>query len=182
MNYQSFNAYLADGVGCTTYSFAVNLGIYFRTIPFEYPVAKGPDPAVKPQEYHCHFHHRLLKTIDQPILLRPTIWYVEPTGSNLLQCIDDSRTAILQEGLPWFDRFQSLEFVLALLMDQDNLPEVFCTRTSTIRKRMIGYIARRIGRADIAEPLIEEAESELKAIMDLTLSTRRGRSKKNASK
>lgn len=30
INFQSFNSYLADGVGCTTYSFAINLGVYFK--------------------------------------------------------------------------------------------------------------------------------------------------------
>ncbi len=166
VNYQSFNSYLAEGIGCTTFSFALNLGIFFRAIPFEYPVKKGPDPSVKPQEYHCHFRHRLLKNIEQPILPRRDTWYVERDGSNLLQCLDDSRTAIVREGLPWFDRFQSLESVLALLMDQEQLPEVYATRTSPARKRMIGYIARRIGRIDIAQPLIAEAESEMSAFRE----------------
>jgi len=164
VNYQSFNGYLAQGIGCTTFSFALNFGIFFRAIPFQFPVKKGPDPSVKPQEYHCHFRHRLQKTIDQPILPRRDIWNVEPDGSNLLQCLDDSRTAILQDGLSWFSRFESLESVLSTLMDQEDLPEVLATRTSPARKHMIGYVARRLGRTEIAEPLIAEAESELKAI------------------
>jgi hypothetical protein len=178
VNYQSFSSYLAEGVGCTTFSFALNLGIFFRAIPFEYPVKKGPDPSVKPQEYHCHFRHRLLKNIEQPILLRRDTWYVEPDGSNLLQCLDDSRTAIEREGLPWFDRFKSLESVLALLMEQEQLPEVFATRTSPARKRMIGYIARRIGRPDIAEPMIAEAELEMKTFREQVLSYGRRRNRK----
>ena len=51
VNYKSFNSYLAEGVGCTTFSFALNLGIFFRAIPFHYPVRKGPDPSMKPQVY-----------------------------------------------------------------------------------------------------------------------------------
>jgi hypothetical protein len=61
VNFQSFNSYIAEGVGCTTFSFALNLGIYFRSIPLDYPIRKGPDPSVKPQEYHCHFRQKLLK-------------------------------------------------------------------------------------------------------------------------
>lgn len=178
LNYQSFNSYLAEGVGCTTFSFALNLGIFFRAIPFEYPVKKGPDPSVKPQEYHCHFRHRLLKGIDQPILPRRDTWYVEPDGSNLLQCLHDSRTAILQEGLPWFRHFESLETVLSALMDQEELPEVHATRTSPARKRMIGYVARRLGRTDIAEALIAEAASELKEITERVYSIGRRRKPK----
>lgn len=166
VNYQSFNSYLAEGVGCTTFSFALNLGIFFHAIPVEYPVRKGPDSSVKPQEYDCHFRHQLLKGIDQPILQRRDTWYVEPDGSNLLQCLDDSRSAILREGLPWFSRFESLDYVLSLLMDHENLPEVTATRTSPARKRMIGYVARRLGQTNISEPLIAEAESEFRAIME----------------
>jgi Domain of unknown function (DUF4304) len=178
INYQSFNSYLAERVGCTTFSFALNLGIFFRAIPFEYPVKKGPDPSVKPQEYHCHFRRRLLKEISQPILPRRDTWYVEPDGSNLLQCLDDSRMAIERDGLPWFDRFKSLESVLTILMEQEQLPEVFATRTSPARKRMIGYIAKRVGRTDLAGPLIAEAESELRAITEGVYSLGRGRNPK----
>jgi len=48
VNFQSFSRYLAERVGCTTFSFALNLGIYFRTIPFVDPIRKGTDPSVKP--------------------------------------------------------------------------------------------------------------------------------------
>lgn len=177
VNYQSFNSYLADRVGCTTFSFALNLGIFFRAIPFEYPVTKGPDDLVKPLEWHCHFRHRLLKTIDQHVLPRHDTWYVEPDGSNLLQCIDDSRTAIEREGLPWFERFKSLEFVLTLLMEQDRFPEIYDTRTSPGRKRMIGYIARSLGKVELAEPLIAEAESQLREIKERVQSYGRRRSR-----
>ena len=166
VNYQSFNSYLAAGVGCTTFSFSLNLGIFFRAIPFEYPVKKGPDPSLKPQVYHCHFRHRLSKGINQPMLPRRDTWYVEPDGSNLLQCLDDSRAAIVREGLPWFNRFESMESVLSLLMDQEKLPEVHATRTSPARKRMIGYVARGVGRDDLADALIVEAESEIKKIAE----------------
>ena len=33
INFQSFNSYLAEVLGCTTYSFTVNLAIYFTKIP-----------------------------------------------------------------------------------------------------------------------------------------------------
>ncbi len=178
VNYQAFNSYLAQGVGCTTFSFALNLGIFFRSIPYYYPVMEGTDPSVRPQEYHCHFRHRLLKNIQQPVLPRRDTWYVEPDGSNLLQCLDDSRTSIAREGLPWFDRFKSLESVLVLLMEQEQLPEVYATRSSPARKRMIGYIARRLGRTDLAEPLISEAESETNALREQVLSVRHGRNRK----
>jgi hypothetical protein len=170
VNFQSFNSYIADGVGCTTFSFALNLGIYFRAIPFNYPLRKGYDPSVNPQEYHCHFRHRLLKGIEQPVLPRRDTWYVEPDGSNLLETLADARAVLQHDGLPWFSRFRSLEEVLRLLMEQDELPEVYATRQSPARKYMIGYIARSLGMTEFAEPLIVQAENELDAIKAKILS------------
>ena len=175
VNFQSFNSYLAAGVGCTTFSFALNLGIYFRAIPVMNPVEKGPDPSVKPQEYHCHFRHRLLKGIEQSVLPRRDTWYVEPHGGNLLETITDARLKIQQEGLPWFDEFQSLEEVLRLLLKEEDLPWVHARSHSPARKYMIGHLARSLGRTDIATPMIEEADRELEAIRVNILSVGRRR-------
>jgi hypothetical protein len=175
VNFQSFNSYLAQGLGCTTFSFALNLGIFFRAIPFDYPIRKGPDPSVKPQEYHCHFRHRLLKGIEQWVLPRRDTWYVEPDGSNLLEALSDARTKIEEEGLPWFGRFESMEQVFRLLMEQDQLPEVYATRSSPARKWMIGHVAKSLGKAEIAGPMITEAEAELEAIRVRVGSVGRGR-------
>jgi hypothetical protein len=163
VNFQSFSSYLAGGVGCTTFSFALNLGIYFRAIPLHYPILKGPDPSVKPQEYHCHFRLHLSKTIDQETFPRPDIWLVERDGSNLLETIADASVVLRRDGLPWFDRFRSLDEVLRLLQQED-LPEVYARRHSPMRKYMIGYIALELGRTEVAEPMISEATRELEAI------------------
>jgi hypothetical protein len=88
-------------------------------------------------------------------------------------CLDDTRTAIVREGLPWFHRFESLEYVLSLLMDDEELPEV-CGSSST-RKHMIGFVARALGRSDVAEAFVVEAESELKVIRELVCSAGRAR-------
>jgi hypothetical protein len=63
-------------------------------------------------------------------------------------------------------------------MEQDELPEVYATRTSPARKRMIGYIARRLGRTELADPLIAEAESEFREIAEQVYSIRRKRKPK----
>ena len=163
-NFQSFNSFLAAGVGCTTFSFAVNLGIYFPAIPFTFPLRKGPDPALRPQVLHCHLRLQLLKEIEQPVLPRRDVWYVEPDGSNLLEIMADARTVLEREGLPWFKRFESLKEVLRLLMEEEELPEVMATRRSPARRHTIGHIARSLGIAEIATPMIAESESEQEAI------------------
>jgi hypothetical protein len=59
--------------------------------------------------------------------------------------------------------FRSLDEVLRVLME-DRPAEVFGTRKSPARKHMIGHIARALGRKDLAEPMIAEADHELDAI------------------
>jgi hypothetical protein len=76
----------------------------------------------------------------------------------------DARTVLEREGLPWFMRFESLEEVLRLLMEQEELPEVLATRRSPTRKHMTGHIARSLGITEISTPMIAESESELEAI------------------
>jgi hypothetical protein len=173
VNFQSFSSYLAQGVGCTTFSFSLNLGIFFLAIPAHHPMRKGRDPSLKPQEYHCHFRHRLLKGIEQPILPRRDTWYVEQDGSNLLETLADARTRIEKEGLPWFDRFKSLEEVLHLLMEHDQLPEVHASRSSPARKYMTGHIAKSLRKPE-ASQIIAEAEAELEAIRVRVYSAGRG--------
>lgn len=170
VNFQSFNSYVAESVRCTTFSFALNLGIYFRSVPIDYPIRGGPDPSVKPQEYHCHFRHRLFKGIEQKALPRRDTWYVEPDGTNLPETLSDARRVLELEGLPWFRKFESLEGVLRLLLEEDNLPDVHAAQGSPARKYLIGHIARSLGRTDIADPMIAEAESELETIRSQILS------------
>ena len=176
VNFQSFKSYLADGLGCTTYSFALNLGIYFRTVPFEGPTRKGLAPSTKPQEYHCHFRRHLSKHLNQPFYRRADIWYIEPDGSNLVEGITDARNQIENDGLLWFDQFQSMEDVLRLLMEQDDLPEVQATKTSPARKFIVGHIAKSLGKP-VGPTLVAEAESELMAIRVRVNSFTRGTSK-----
>lgn len=163
VNFQSFGGYLAEGVGCTTFSFAVNVGIFFRAIPFR-ATDKRPARESQPRESQCHFRRSLQKGIAQPVLPRRDTWYVESDCSNLLECLDDARNAIVQDGLAWFSHFESLEYVLSALTDQADLPEVPASRESPARKRMIGYIARALGRTELADAMIAESDAALRDI------------------
>src|SRR5882724_2810970 len=52
VNFQSFNSYIASGVGCTTFSFAIKLGFHYTFLP-EIGTSKSYDRNNRPQEYHC---------------------------------------------------------------------------------------------------------------------------------
>jgi hypothetical protein len=62
INFQSFNPYLADGVGCTTFSFGLNLGILLDAVP-NYPKMD----ATRPKEHQCHLRLHLHKHLSQPL-------------------------------------------------------------------------------------------------------------------
>lgn len=79
INFQSFNSYLANSAGCTTYSFCVRLGCSFDAIPRRERVTRR-DGYLRPEEYECHFRLALQKSIKQSSLKRTDVWYVDPTG------------------------------------------------------------------------------------------------------
>ncbi len=122
VNFQSFNCYLADSLGCTTYSFCVRLGCSFDAIPRRERLKRKGD-LIRPEEYECHFRRPLQKTIRQPNLKRTDVWYVDPLGQNLKAVIEDAKKTILENSLPWFNRFTDLNEVLRTLQEDSETHE-----------------------------------------------------------
>ena len=120
VNFQSFNAYLAEGIGSTTYSFCVNLGCAFTRLPPRavYRVRRGR-PA--PLEHECDVRRTLKKSIPQQELPRPDVWYIDEGGSYLKPAIADAKRAIEAHAFAWFDRFGDYsELLRTLLEDQED--------------------------------------------------------------
>jgi hypothetical protein len=159
VNFQSFNSYLANSVGCTTYSFCVRLGCSFDAIPRSERV-KSKDGLFRTEEYECHFRLTLQKTIRQPNLKRTDVWYVDPSGQNLKVVIEDAKRAILEKGLRWFNRFTDLNEVLRTLQKDSESNEGtwgFGTKTSPMRHFMTGYVAKSLGKTQLAFEHIQRA-------------------------
>jgi len=119
VNFQSFNSYLAEAVGSTTFSFAVNLGMYFIYIPYslgEERIKRRGDRLL-PQEYECMLRRPLHKSIWQPALPRPNVWLVEPDGSNLVAVVNDAEKVLKSEGLPWFEQYRDPTRLLQVLLE-----------------------------------------------------------------
>ena len=177
VNFQSFNSYLANSLGCTTYSFCVRLGCSFEAIPRSERV-KRKDGSLRPEEYECHFRRPLQKTIRQPNLKRTDVWYVDPSGQNLKIVIEDARKAILEQGMRWFSRFTDLNEVLRTLQKDSESHEGtsgFGTKTSPCRHFMTGYVALSLGKTQIALDHIQNAllsgcyknfEPEMRAVLE----------------
>ena len=114
VNFRSFNSYNAGAIGCTRYSFAINLGCYFKTIApqFEPDRIKSKSGELLPQELNCHLRGRLCRTFKQPELALRDIWYIDAGEKYLGWAMTDVEALLPAKALPWFDKFADGEFVL----------------------------------------------------------------------
>lgn len=162
VNFQSFNSYFSLVDGCTTFSFALNLGIYFHAL------GEGDKAEVeaKPKDYQCHFRGKLFKAITQKNYGRKDIWYVDPEGLNLLEVLDDARRVLLCDGMGWFDGFSDLSHVLEILVHEDERDTLFGigAKWSPRRKLLIGRAAVATGQQELGLRVLKEAEAEMESI------------------
>ena len=155
VNFQSFNSYMAGTLGCTTYSFAVNLGVLLRCIPSRFGDESDgwETKQLRPSEYDCNFRGGLRRSFPQPELERRDIWYIDPCGKYLDKAAENTRLLLSGEGMLWFERFENKAEVLRILMHE---PEVmqhlwgFGLNPSPIRSYMIGYVALEMGNSDLS--------------------------------
>jgi hypothetical protein len=108
---QSFNAYVAEGIGATTFSFGIALGVFYPVIAEHEPIGRSRVDPTRPAEWHCHARNHLGKGLAQqgewtpsPLADRPDVWFVRPDGSNVETVVTDARDRILSVGVPWLER------------------------------------------------------------------------------
>jgi hypothetical protein len=162
VNFQSFNAYNAGVIGCTTFSFAVNLGCYLLAIPprFEPSRIKATKGHLVPEEFACHFRGQLSPDVPQPKLLAKNIWFIDETGSNLALSLDDAWAALDGSGLPWFEQFASPAEVLRILRhepEQQGHLWGFGNNPSPVRHYFIGYAALNLNDGILAKDHLQHA-------------------------
>ena len=118
VTFRSFTSYIAAGVGCTTFSFAVTAGVWYRCLDVD---------LVKPEDYHLTFTFAQGKTLRQPWFSyegsanswdRPDVWYLLPDGSNLDESVHDAAAVLIASGLPLLDRFAVPQLAYRALLTQ----------------------------------------------------------------
>lgn len=118
VKFRSFTRYIADGVGCTTFSFTGDVGTYYRCF--------GPNNE-RPKDYELTFRGSLGKTVEQRIFHpygraeptdRPEIWFVAEDGSNLDECIADACACLEDQGIPFLNRFREPSNAFQALLTQ----------------------------------------------------------------
>jgi len=155
LNFQSFNSYNAEVIGCTTYSFSVNLGCFLKVIPpqFEPHRIKSKAGQMLPQEFDCHFRGRMSRTFNQPELKHRGIWYIDPGEKYLGWAMTDVETLLSGTALPWFDSFADGTFALQVLLNADEVMEElwgFGRNPSPVRHYFTGYVALGAKQNEVA--------------------------------
>lgn len=153
VNFQSFSAYNASVLGCTSHSFSVNLGCHLAWLPGPSSGAlKDVGGRPRPQEYECPFRGMLFRRFSQPELERRSIWYVDPAGECLTQSMEDVRGLLSSEGMTWFDAFADPVAVLQLLQNAEPSDALwgFGRNPSPMRHYLIGYAALHVGDSGLA--------------------------------
>jgi hypothetical protein len=118
VNFQSFNSYLANGLGCTTFSFAVNLGLNYGFMPLGM-TTRMPSIEKPPRESECIFRKPLLRRLNQPGNKHPQIWKVDPSGDNAAECVSDALNVLLDEAMQWFELVGDLSKAVQIVEHED---------------------------------------------------------------
>jgi hypothetical protein len=127
VNIQSFNRHLADVTGTTTYSFSVNLGVYYSVVAEHSAYGAFVQDPSRPAEPHCQARFHMAKGLSQPgpdaplpapavgrppdprpWVDRPDVWYVADDGLNIGEVVADARDRVVETGLPWLERLSDL--------------------------------------------------------------------------
>jgi hypothetical protein len=113
VNFQSFNSYKAEGLGCTTFSFAVNLGAHVLGCPSEDFVKVDKSGRLRPFEYQCQLRHVLRKRSPVDGFARDVIFYIHPDGRTTAACFQELRH-LMQDFVPrWFEAQNNLDDLLS---------------------------------------------------------------------
>ena len=113
VNFQSFNSYLAEGIGCTTYSFALNLGIYVFGSEVEERIKKDSDGRLMPQEYECCFREHLKKRSQIDRFERDDIFFVDPEGYSAAAVFNEVQYLLRERAPGWYAALGNLDAVIA---------------------------------------------------------------------
>jgi hypothetical protein len=164
INFLSFNSYRAAVFGCTTFSFVITLGVYFKFIPSQFKYMPEYELKVRsnmicPETPYCHVRKQLQKTIKQDEYAGNDVWFVDPNGKNLDDVITNAASVINSDSFSWFSRFENLEETLRMMRfdEEYKFADHYGRIDSPIRNYQIGYMALKLGDYDLAETSLKKA-------------------------
>jgi len=182
VNFQSYNSYHAETMGVTTFSFAVNFGLYWKSFPTHTRI-KEKDGLLFPLESSCDIRHSLCKGIRQAETRFKTVWYVNENGDNMDAVLDDALTAIKTTMPGWFEKFSNKQQCIYYLQtEEENMDGTwgFGRKDSPARNLLIGYLAHWSGNRILAKTSLEKVlhsncflncQDDIKRIIALSAAT-----------
>lgn len=119
VNFQSFNSYLAAGVGCTTFSFGLNLGVYVLGSAGEHILKRDGSGLLLPREYECSFRASLKKRTPVDGFAREDIFYIDPAGHSAAPCFHEVRHLLTEVAPQWFETLNDLDGLISWMGRSD---------------------------------------------------------------
>ncbi len=151
LNFQSFNSYHSEVMGCTTFSYSVNLSVFLDYIPGKIHV-KEKNGLKRPNDAEGSFRKQLKKGLLQTELKTQKIWYVDDEGKNLSDCINDTKKQITGIAFDWYQNFNTKEKIMEILNKKEiDMEDTwgFGNFGSAQRKELIAYTAFELGETDL---------------------------------
>jgi hypothetical protein len=110
VEFRSFNTYQAALMGCTTFSFQVELAIALR--------GEVANALKRPRSVDGDMRTGLSLYGDW----RGQVWRIEEDGSNLASALEEATEALVGPAMAWFERFADLHALLRSLLRDDEVP------------------------------------------------------------
>ncbi len=122
VNFQSFNSYLAEGIGCTTYSFALHLGVYVLGSLEDPWIKKDSSGRPLPHEAQCSFRAHIEKRSPIDGFARADVFYIDREGHSAGAVFKEVRDQLKDLAPRWFGALANLNAVVAWMSGGDPPP------------------------------------------------------------
>jgi hypothetical protein len=113
VGFQSFNAYSADRIGCTTFSFRVELGVFLPGGVEDRWLKFSPDGRLLPISPACAHREILRKRSPIDGFDSMDIFYIDPEGHTTAAAFNELRSLIRDWAPNWFAAFEDPAVVVA---------------------------------------------------------------------
>ena len=163
LNFQSYNSYNAEVMGCTTFSFAVNLATFLNYMPTEIGI-KEKNGLKRPAESNGHFRSSIKKNFKQKEFENENIWFIDDDGKYLTDAVNDCKNQIEKNAFQWYDQFDNKRNLLRIYLENEmNMDGTwgFGNKDSYSRNKLIAFTAKELNEYKIAIEYFNKVKSYL---------------------
>jgi hypothetical protein len=146
VDFWSFGGLMAAGVGATSFSFQLEVGVRARCSSDNAAWVKVKEGKLRPKVSQCDLRRVLYKTKQQPETPFPYVWFVREDGTNLREIVEEARLVLLTEGTPWIDQFSDLDRLVTQAETGPSTIDGLGALGSPARARLIADIRQALPR------------------------------------